>query len=103
MVDLMDAYRLVNQSILNVADDLVVLDQIEIENKPYQLRLESSTCSIAERRDRLNSQVIVCHDLNQYINKFYSINLTSEDTAWLDILIDAHLELTDLTEFGDYV
>ena len=103
MVDIMDAYRIVNQSILRVADDLVVLDQVEFENKPYQVRLEESPFSIAERRDRLGSQVVVCHDLNQYINKFYSINLTSEDTAWLDILLDAHLEFTDLTEFGDYV
>lgn len=102
MVDYIDAYRIINQSILRVADDLVVLDQIEFENKPYQMRLEESPFSIAERSDRLNNNVIVCHDLNQYINKFYSINLTGEDSAWIDILLDAHLDFTDLTEFGDY-
>ena len=103
MVNIFDAYRILNKSVLNVAESMVALDTLEFEDKVYQVRLDETPISITERRDRLNGGVLVCHDLNQYVNKFYSINLTSADTAWIDILLNARSEFTDLTEFGGYV
>lgn len=103
MVDLINAYKIVNQSIMRVFEDLVPLDTLDVESKPYQIRLDEAVISIADRRDRLQGKSVVCHNLDQYVNKFYSINLTSEDVAWLDILINAHLDFTDLTEFGEYL
>lgn len=103
MVNIYSAYKIVNQSILKVLDDLVPIEVIEEEDKPYQIRLDEAVVSIADRHDRLNGKAVVCHNLDQYVNKFYSINLMSEDVAWLDILINAHLEFTDLTEFGEYL
>lgn len=103
MVDLIDAYRIVNKSVLQVADDLVELDVLEFEDKPNQVRLEETPFSIAERHERLNGLVVVGHNLTEYTNKFYSISLVGSDYAWIDYLIDAKTETIDLTEFGEFI
>lgn len=103
MVDTMDAYAIVNRSILQVANDMVVLDAEVVEDKPYQFRLEETPFSIAECRQRLDGTVVVAHDLQQYVNKFYSIILDASDSVWIDYLVDYKVEDIDLTEFGEYV
>lgn len=101
MVDIFKSYQILNGSILKVCDDMVVLEQLESDEKKYQIRLEENTFSIADRRDRLNSGVVVAHDLAQYVNKFYSITLDSDNVVWLDYLINIRAEEIDLTEFGE--
>lgn len=103
MVDIIDAYRIVNESVLRVAEDCVVLDTLEYEYKPTQVRLEEAVDSIAETRDRLDKTVVVAHDLSQYVNRFYSITLSTNDTVWIDYLVGHRVEEIDLTEFGEYV
>ena len=103
MVNLFDAYRIINNSILRVAKELVYLEVEEVEEKAVKIRLEETQFSIAERHERLDGTVIVAHNLNEYINKFYSIHLVESDFAWIDYLIDAKTEQIDLTEFGEFV
>lgn len=103
MVSIISAYRLVNQSILRVANDLVGLTVLETQSKPSYVRLEESTYSVAETQERLVNTVVVAHDLSQYVNHFYSIELTTNDTVWLNYLIGHRVEDIDLTEFGEYV
>lgn len=103
MVDRIDAYRIVNASILRVADDLVLLDVMEPDDKPSQIRLEEAVFSIAETRERLDGTVVVAHELSQYTNKFYSITLKTRDVAWIDYLVGHSISEIDLTEFGEYV
>lgn len=103
MVDLIDAYKIINKAVLQVANDIVLLDQLEYEEKPYQVRLEETPFSIAERRNRLDGIVVVGHDLSEYTNRFYSITLEQSEIAMLDYLINIRHEDIDLTEFGEYV
>lgn len=101
MVDIYTAYRILNKSILDVADSVIILDTIEADEKPYQIRLEETTFSIAERRTRLEGSVLVAHDVRQYVNKFYSITLDTNKTVLLDYLINIRPEHINLTEFGE--
>lgn len=101
MVDIYTAYRILNKSILDVANSVVVLDTLEVDEKPYQVRLEETTFSISERRNRLEGAVIVAHDLRQYVNRFYSITLDTDRTVLLDYLINIRPEDINLTEFGE--
>jgi hypothetical protein len=103
MVDIMDAYRILNNSVLNVINDLVMLDETEFDDKPYQVRLEENSVSVSEVHDRLNNLVVVGHNLNQYVNKFYSIFLDSSEVVLLDYLININPVDIDLTEFGEFL
>lgn len=102
MVDIIEAYRTLNASLLNVANDLSSLHVLELEDQSRQVRLEETPFSIADRNERLNSGVIVGHNLNDYNNKFYSITLNVDTECWLDYLLDINFEDVDLTMFGEY-
>lgn len=102
MVSVISAYRIINHCILRVANDLVGLDVLEVQARSSYVRLEESAYSVAETQERLSDTVVVAHDLSQYINRFYSINLTTNDTVWLNHLIGHRVEDIDLTEFGEY-
>ena len=101
MVDIYTSYKILNKSILRVANDMVVLDEIEFEDKPAQVRLEEAPFSVAERKERLEGATVVAHNLTQYINRFYSIVLSEDTTVWLNYLININQEEIDLTEFGE--
>lgn len=101
MVDMYTSYKILNKSVLRVANDMVVLDQIEFEDRPAQVRLEEAPFSIAERKARLEGATVVAHNLAQYVNRFYSITLDSDNTVMLDYLININPEAIDLTEFGE--
>lgn len=103
MVDRIDAYRIVNVSVLRVVNDLVLLDVMEAVDRPTQVRLEEAVFSISETRERLDGTVVVAHDLSQYANKFYSITLDTSDIVWLDYLVGHNISEINLTEFGEYV
>lgn len=101
MVELqrIDMYRIINEDILRVADDMVPLDILEVEDRQVQFRLHEAVFSLAERRERL-TPVVTAHNLMQYTNKFYSIGLATSDVCWLDILIDLNQEDIDLSGLG---
>ncbi len=103
MVDRIDAYRIVNESVLRVANDLVELDVAEFKDKAQNVRLEETAYSIADARAHLDGTVVVAHDLSQYQNKFYSITLETSESVWIDYLIEQDQNGIDLTEFGEYV
>ena len=103
MVSIMEAFAIINNSVLQVANDTVILDTEEIKDRPYQIRLEEASCSIAEKRDRVDGTVVVAHDLTQYVNKFYSIILQAGEEVPIDYLIKHKVDELDLTEFGEYV
>lgn len=101
MVNLIKAFQIVNESLSKIADELVVLDSVEFDDTKYQVRLEDSTYSITDSYNRIDGTVIVAHNLDQYINKFYSIELEEDNSIWLDILINSKYEQSDLSEFGE--
>lgn len=103
MVDVIDAYRIVNTSVLRVAEDLVELDTMELPDKSSQIRLDEAVYSVAEIRGRLDGTVVVAHELSQYTNKFYSITLNTGEVVWLDYLVGHSISEINLTEFGEYV
>lgn len=103
MVSPIEAYKILNKSLLDVANDMVVLDVLEIDKKPCQVRLDETPYAISERRNRIEGVVVKAHDLSQYVNKFYSITLNTKEDIWLDWLINANMEKIDLTEFGEYL
>lgn len=104
MVDIIDAFSVLNKSVLNVLDDTVLLDQLDTSNmKKDSVRLEEAVTPIADIHERLDGTVIKCHRLNQYVNKFYSIHLDESEVCCIDFLININREDIDLTEFGDFV
>ena len=98
-LSMIDMYRIVNESVLRVANDMVEITLVEEDEKLLQARLVETPFSLAERRDRL-VPVVVGHNLMQYTNKFYSINLKSSEVCWLDILIDLNKDDIDLSDIG---
>jgi hypothetical protein len=103
MVSIMDAYSILNKSVLNVVNDMVLLDSVEFVDKPYQVRLDENSVSVSEVHNRLENTVVVGHNLAQYVNKFYSIFLDSSEVVMLDYLINVNPENIDLTEFGEFL
>lgn len=101
MVNIIDAYRILNTSVLKVAESLCPIEHIEeYDNSLIPTRFEEMPISLSERRRRLDGSVVVAHNLLQYVNKFYSIQLESSEVILLDYLIDIDKEVIDLTEFG---
>jgi len=103
MVSVMDAYSILNKSVLNVINDMVMLDSEEFDDKPYQVRLEETAVEVGESRRRIDNVVVVGHHLTQYVNKFYSIFLDLSEVVMLDYLININPENIDLTEFGEFL
>lgn len=103
MVSIMDAYSILNKSVLNVINDMVMLDSVEFDDKPYQVRLEETAVEVGESRRRIDNVVVVGHHLTQYVNKFYSIFLDLSEVVMLDYLININPENIDLTEFGEFL
>lgn len=103
MVSVMDAYSILNKSVLNVINDMVTLDSVEFDDKPYQVRLEETAVEVGESRRRIDNVVVVGHHLTQYVNKFYSIFLDLSEVVMLDYLININPENIDLTEFGEFL
>lgn len=102
MVDLIDAYQVLNMSILDVINSINPLDDLHVEDKQVQVRMDEPVFSITDRQKVLNSPVIRCHNLTQYINKFYSIHLDESSTPSIDYLININISDIDLTEFGEF-
>lgn len=100
MVNVYNAYAIINKSILNVANDLVTLDVLKIEDKQLQIRLEETPFNISERRNRIEKDITIAYNLTQYKNKINSITLTDSDVPWLEHLINVDLSDFNLTEFG---
>lgn len=103
MVSVMDAYSILNKSVLNVINDMVMLDSAEFDDKLYQVRLEETAVEVGESRRRIDNVVVVGHHLTQYVNKFYSIFLDLSEVVMLDYLININPENIDLTEFGEFL
>ena len=103
MVSVMDAYSILNKSVLNVINDMVMLDSAEFDDKPYQVRLEETAVEVGESRRRIDNVVVVGHHLTQYVNKFYPIFLDLSEVVMLDYLININPENIDLTEFGEFL
>lgn len=100
---IMDYFSILNKSVLNVLNDIVMIETVEFDDKVPQIRLEETPVSVAEVRERLNSAVVVGHNLTQYINKFYSIYLDSSEIVAIDYLINATKENIDLTGCGEFI
>ena len=101
MVDVIEAYRILNQSVLDVILSLVPLQPVKMDKPQELVRLEEAVYSIAEQKKITDGLTVVCHDLTQYINRFYKIQLESGDIAPIDYLIDTNEYDIDFTEFGE--
>lgn len=99
MVNIFDAYRILNQSVLTVIEDSISLNVLELDDKPQIYRMEETSFSISERYDRI-APVVVAHNISQYVNRFYSIQMESKDICMLDILLNLNRDEVDLREFG---
>lgn len=99
MVDIITAYKILNKSILRVANDCVMLKPLEIEEKKeIQVRLTDEIFDISKSVSSIKATV-VAHNLSQYVNKFYGIRVLEENSVALDELL--YKGKIDLTEFGE--
>lgn len=96
MVDIITGYSILNKQLLQVAKEMNVLSQIVLKEKPIQVQVKEVPYTISDKFERLGPTV-VAHDLSQYINRFHSIRLDSEETCMLDDLCDFNTDDIDLS------
>ena len=91
MIHILDAYSIINGSILQVCKDTNKLN-LYVEDKPAPptFRLVEETFVITDESKKRLTGVITAHDLSQYTNRFYGINLKESVDVWLDILINVN-------------
>lgn len=94
----MDGCSVLNASLKKVLGSIVPVTVIESEPKKSYIRLEEATFHISDKKERL-SAVVTAHDLNQYINKFYSIKLMESRECLLDVIFDWNFDGIDLSNF----
>lgn len=85
-MDSIDAYRVINKSVLSVALSLNALEEVKEEKKQQYIRLEEAAFVLTEETNRY-CQVVSAHDLHQYKNKFHSISLKEKFECWIDVLL----------------
>lgn len=95
-----DGFRALNVSLKSVVDSIVPVSVFETEVRPSRIRLEEATFHVADKLERV-TPIVTAHDLNQYINRFYSISLIEQERCMLDLLLDWDYEGIDLSGFGD--
>lgn len=88
MIHILDAYSLLNQSVLKVCEELTPLTQYVEETRVAPPRLREQTYSITEEQRNRVSAVVTAHNLGEYTNRFYGVQLTESITVWLDYLIE---------------
>lgn len=90
---LIDSYWALNKSVQKVLDSVVELLVIEVPDiPPADIRLTQSTFDVAERMARV-APVVTAHDLSQYVNRFYSLDLEGSSDTWFDLLIEDEEDL----------
>lgn len=99
VTDIFDAYRILNQSVLQVIDDTVDLDILEVDKRTVKHRMVENPFSVAECYEKIEP-VVVAHNIAQYTNRFYSIQMEATERCLLDILIHLNRDEVDLREFG---
>ena len=97
MVDLIQAYRAIDKSLCDVAESIVPLKVLPFENKKQKVILKDSPFNLTKKDYVLQEHIVVAHNLNQYKNIFYTIQLESSDVPWIDFLINDNED-----EYGDY-
>lgn len=88
MIDTILGRRILNETLLKVADDLTPLYEFEEAPKVAPYRLQENLYAITEERQERLCGVITAHNLEQYGNKFYSIALREDVYTWLDWLLE---------------
>ncbi len=99
MIDIIDAYKIVNTSVLDVIRSVNPLKMLEDEDRSGYVRVRETGFNTAERSYRLTN-VVVAHDLMQYMNRFHSIVLREKSICYMDILWDLDYENFSLAGFG---
>lgn len=101
MVGDYNAYKILNQSLLTVANSINPLSPLEFQDiKREQIRLEEEDVYITERGHRLNSGVAVAYSLDTYRREFNSILVDVTRDNWIDVLI-YRPKVIDLSEFNE--
>lgn len=91
MIHILDAYSIVNKSVLQVCRDTNTLTlYVEEKPAPPRHRLVEDTYVITDSDKKRLTGVITAHNLEQYTNRFYGINLKERVDVWLDILINVN-------------
>lgn len=101
MVNEYNAYKILNKSLLTVAQSINPLSPLEFQDiKHEQIRLEEQDVYLTERGARLSSGILVAYNLDTYKREFNSILVDAEKDNWFDILIYKP-KVVDLSEFNE--
>lgn len=84
-------YNLLNKSLLDVVTAIQTLKETENSSYTHQIRLDINPYVLSEKTKR-NMAVVTSHNLQQYINKVYTIKLQENVTSWLDQLLNINRE-----------
>lgn len=87
VINILDAYRVVNESLVAVCKDIVVLSVYEEKPTSPPFRIRETPFTITDEQSERLASVVTSHNLLQYSNRFYGINLREDIDVWLDILI----------------
>lgn len=100
MVDIYSAYKILNSSVADLADQINKLEPAEdVRANSDYVRLEEEDFLVTERGKRLASKLTAAYDLSAYRKNFYVIESSVEANSLLEQLM-MPIEDLDLTEFS---
>ena len=85
-MDLFEAYHALNKSVIGVLEDLNRLEPVKDEVKVPSLRVEEVPMILTEE-SAITGSVITAHNLSQYQNNFYKLNIEEDVSTALDDLL----------------
>lgn len=85
-MDYIEIYSAINKSLISVAESITALKPVEDKKVEPYVRLQENPFVLTEDIARV-SQVVTAHELNEYVNKFYSISLRDKTSSWLQYLL----------------
>lgn len=100
MVNDYNAYKILNKSLLDVANSVNPLSPLEFQDiEREQIRLTEEDVYITERGHRLSTGVVSAYNLDNYRREFTSILVDVNKDNWIDFLIFKP-KVIDLSEFN---
>lgn len=85
-MDIYTSYGILNGGLLEVLDSVNVLNEIPDPEKEDYVRLVENPFVLTQDTKR-NLSAVTAHNLYQYTNKFYSMELKDEASTWLEELL----------------
>lgn len=86
-MDIFRVTRVLNDSVIGVIDSLVPLREVDSKKNLFYTRLKETEYKVSNTTQAIVSEVVNAHDLADYKNIIYTIQLEEKCDTWLDKLV----------------